>query len=148
MEKRIQVYKNWSTNFNLCQKRKNCFLNELDQIFPSKLTREIKSFKTFHSQQIETEIATRKASEICLDLINECLHNTVGGSADLTGSNNTKTKSLEVFSEVNRSGRYIHYGIREHGMAAIMNGMALHGGIIPYGVHFLPSQTTVEVQFV
>ena len=65
------------------------------------------------------------------------MSNTVGGSADLTGSNNTKTKTLQVFSKDNRSGRYIHYGIREHGMASIMNGMALHGGIIPYGGTFL-----------
>ena len=63
--------------------------------------------------------------------------NTVGGSADLTPSNNTKTKGLIEISAGNYNGRYIHYGIREHGMAAAMNGMALHGGIIPYGGTFL-----------
>ena len=136
--KNHKMFKDWSNQFEtLSEKKKTVFINELNQTFPSKLTRKIKSFKKEHSQQPQTDLATRKASEICLNLINECFNNTIGGSADLTGSNNTKTKSLEVFSEVNRSGRYIHYGIREHGMAAIMNGLALHGGIIPYGGTFL-----------
>ena len=133
-----QMFKDWSDRFqSLSENKKTAFLNELDQIFPSKLTRGIKRFKKLHSREINNDLATRKASEIGLELINDCFKNTVGGSADLTGSNNTKTKALEVFSEVNRSGRYIHYGIREHGMAAIMNGMALHGGVIPYGGTFL-----------
>src|SRR5439155_16811781 len=62
---------------------------------------------------------------------------TIGGSADLTGSNNTKTKALEPLTAANYAGRYIYYGIREFGMAAAMNGMALHGGVIPYGGTFL-----------
>jgi transketolase len=62
---------------------------------------------------------------------------TIGGSADLTGSNNTRTPDLGVFTADERKGRYIHYGIREHGMAAAMNGMALHGGVAPYGGTFL-----------
>ncbi len=137
-KKNAQEFKDWSDRFqSLSKKKKALFLNELDQTFPSKLANEIKNFKKLHSQELEQDLATRKASEICLDLINECFSNTVGGSADLTGSNNTKTKSLKVFSEVNRSGRYIHYGIREHGMAAIMNGMALHRGVIAYGGTFL-----------
>jgi transketolase len=69
--------------------------------------------------------------------VNPVLPETVGGSADLTGSNNTKTGDLGVFDTDNREGRFIHYGIREHGMAAAMNGMALHGGVIPYGGTFL-----------
>jgi transketolase len=80
---------------------------------------------------------TRKMSEKALDVINAELQNTIGGSADLTPSNNTKTKELLDITADNYSGRYIHYGIREHGMAAAMNGMALHGGIIPYGGTFL-----------
>ncbi len=137
-QKNHKVFKDWSDRFQcLSEKKKKTFINELDQIFPSKLTRGIKNFKKLYSQEIQVDLATRKASELCLDLINECFNNTIGGSADLTGSNNTKTKTLEVFSELNRSGRYIHYGIREHGMAAIMNGMSLHGGIIPYGGTFL-----------
>jgi len=83
------------------------------------------------------KVATRKASEIVLAAVNPVLPETAGGSADLTGSNLTLTKDLGIFGPDNRKGRYIHYGIREHGMAAAMNGLALHGGIRPYGGTFL-----------
>jgi len=82
-------------------------------------------------------VATRKASEMALEAINAAIPATVGGSADLTGSNNTKTKGLEPLTADNYAGRYIYYGIREFGMACAMNGMALHGGVIPYGGTFL-----------
>ena len=82
-------------------------------------------------------VATRKASEMALEAINVAIPATIGGSADLTGSNNTKTKALQPLTADNYGGRYIYYGIREFGMAAAMNGMALHGGIIPYGGTFL-----------
>jgi len=82
-------------------------------------------------------VATRKASEMALEAINTAIPATIGGSADLTGSNNTKTKALEPLTADNYAGRYIYYGIREFGMAAAMNGMALHGGVIPYGGTFL-----------
>jgi transketolase len=82
-------------------------------------------------------VATRKASEMALEAINAAFPATIGGSADLTGSNNTKTKALEPLTAENYAGRYIYYGIREFGMAAAMNGMALHGGVIPYGGTFL-----------
>ena len=82
-------------------------------------------------------VATRKASEMALEAINAAVPATIGGSADLTGSNNTKTKALEPLTADNYGGRYIYYGIREFGMAAAMNGMALHGGVIPYGGTFL-----------
>jgi transketolase len=82
-------------------------------------------------------VATRKGSELALDAINAVLPETVGGSADLTPSNNTKSKGLEDVAPGKWGGRFIHYGIREHGMAAAMNGMALHGGIIPYSGTFL-----------
>lgn len=82
-------------------------------------------------------VATRKASELALDAINPLVPETVGGSADLTGSNNTKSKGLEPVSAGKFGGRFIHYGIREHGMAAAMNGIALHGGFIPYSGTFL-----------
>jgi transketolase len=82
-------------------------------------------------------VATRKASEMALEAINAAIPATVGGSADLTGSNNTRTKALEPLTGDNYAGRYIHYGIREFGMSAAMNGMALHGGVIPYGGTFL-----------
>jgi transketolase len=82
-------------------------------------------------------VATRKASEMALEAINAAIPATIGGSADLTGSNNTRTKALEPLTAENYGGRYIYYGIREFGMAAAMNGMALHGGVIPYGGTFL-----------
>jgi transketolase len=82
-------------------------------------------------------VATRKASEMALEAINAAVPATIGGSADLTGSNNTKTKALEPLTADNYGGRYVYYGIREYGMAAAMNGMALHGGVIPYGGTFL-----------
>jgi len=82
-------------------------------------------------------VATRKASEMALEAINAAIPATIGGSADLTGSNNTKTKGQEPLTDENYAGRYIYYGIREFGMAAAMNGMALHGGVIPYGGTFL-----------
>ncbi len=85
----------------------------------------------------EKPAGTRKYSEKVLEVINGELTTTIGGSADLTPSNNTKTKNITAITPQDFSGRYIHYGIREHGMAAAMNGMALHGGVIPYGGTFL-----------
>jgi len=83
------------------------------------------------------KVATRKASEMALDIINPIVPETIGGSADLTGSNNTRSKDMQAIAADDFSGRFIHWGIREHGMAAAMNGMALHGGIIPYSGTFL-----------
>ena len=82
-------------------------------------------------------IATRNASQNALDVINAAVPETIGGSADLTGSNNTKSKDMKALTAADYGARYVYYGIREHGMAAAMNGMALHGGIIPYGGTFL-----------
>jgi transketolase len=82
-------------------------------------------------------VATRKASEDALEVINGLLPETLGGSADLTPSNNTKTSQMKSITPTDFSGRYMHYGIREHGMAAAMNGIALHGGLIPYSGGFL-----------
>ncbi len=83
------------------------------------------------------EIASRTACEFALESIIPAVPEMIGGSADLTGSNNTRTKSMKAMSASDYSGRFIHYGIREHGMAAAMNGMTLHGGIIPYSGTFL-----------
>jgi transketolase len=85
----------------------------------------------------QPKVATRKASEMALDVLTAAFPEMIGGSADLTGSNNTKTKSTKSLTKNDYSGRYVNYGIREFGMAAAMNGMALHGGIIPYGGTFL-----------
>jgi transketolase len=83
------------------------------------------------------KVATRKASEIALDVINATVPETIGGSADLTPSNNTFTKGLKDIKTGDYDGRYMHWGVREHGMGAAMNGIALHGGLIPYGGTFL-----------
>jgi transketolase len=83
------------------------------------------------------EVATRKSSEMALEVINGIVPETIGGSADLTGSNNTKTSQTQNISAGAYGNRYVHYGIREHGMAAAMSGMSLHGGVIPYGGTFL-----------
>ena len=83
------------------------------------------------------KVATRKASELALGALNPLLPETIGGSADLTGSNNTKAGGIAPLTAEDYSGRYIYYGIREFGMAAAMNGMALHGGVIPYGGTFM-----------
>ena len=82
-------------------------------------------------------IATRAASEFALESLIPALPEMIGGSADLTGSNNTRTKSMKAITAADFSGRFIHYGVREHGMAAAMNGMALHAGIVPYSGTFL-----------
>jgi len=91
------------------------------------------------NKQIETDepLATRKASELVLKTINSEIDTLVGGSADLTGSNNTKAGSMSVVTRDNFAGNYIHYGVREHAMAATMNGIALHKGLIPFGGTFL-----------
>ena len=83
------------------------------------------------------KVATRKSSEMALEVLTPLVPEMVGGSADLTGSNNTKTKVTTPYTPADYAGRYVYYGIREFGMAAAMNGMALHGGVIPYGGTFL-----------
>ncbi|HUX79934.1 MAG TPA: transketolase [Alphaproteobacteria bacterium] len=84
-----------------------------------------------------TSVASRQSSQMVLDVLSPELPELVGGSADLTGSNNTKAKDMVDVRPGDYMGRYIHYGVREHGMAAAMNGIALHGGLIPYGGTFL-----------
>ena len=93
-----------------------------------------------HKKQCSTERpgwATRKASGEALTVLTECIPELIGGSADLTGSVNTMTPSTLPVTPDDYSGRYLHYGVREHGMAAAMNGIALHGGFVPYGGTFL-----------
>jgi transketolase len=82
-------------------------------------------------------MATRQASQATIESVTQLFPNIIGGSADLSGSNNTKTNNSKVISSKKFNGNYIHYGVREHGMAAIMNGLALYGGLIPYGGTFL-----------
>ena len=111
---------------------KNYFLDQ-ENIY---IAEEIIKFKDYHFKE-KTFCATRKASELTLNLIVQYLENLIGGSADLTGSNNTKAQNMNLFNVNNFNGNYIHYGIREHAMAGVMNGIALHGGLKPYGGTFL-----------
>jgi transketolase len=103
---------------------------------PAKLAGAVRAVKKAASADAP-KLATRSASEKVLAAVNPILTETIGGSADLTGSNNTKTADLGVFGVEDRKGRYVYYGIREHGMAAAMNGMALHGGVRPYSGTFM-----------
>ncbi len=102
---------------------------------PKRLARAIAAHKQTLSETAP-KMATRKASEMALGVINPIMTETLGGSADLTGSNNTLTPDMGTFDTSNRKGRYLYFGVREHGMAAAMNGMALHGGVRPYGGTF------------
>jgi len=103
---------------------------------PAELEEALLAYKKKLADEKPT-MATRKASEAVLAVINGAIPETIGGSADLTGSNNTKTEQTVPVTPDDFSGRYIHWGVREHGMAAAMNGMALHGGLIPYSGGFL-----------
>ncbi|UIJ72744.1 transketolase [Aurantimonas sp. HBX-1] len=112
------------------------FLRRVRGDLPSGIGQAIHRWK----RQLNDErprIATRKASELALEVINEIVPETLGGSADLTGSNNTRTSGMQAIAPGDYAGRFIHYGIREHAMAAMMNGIALHGGFIPYSGTFL-----------
>jgi transketolase len=120
----------------LSSNRRDEFLRQMSGGAPKRLAATIRALKKQNSD-LAPKVATRKASEMVLEVVNPVMPETIGGSADLTGSNNTKTGDLGIFNPENRKGRYVHYGIREHGMAAAMNGMALHGGVRPYGGTFL-----------
>ncbi|WP_127902240.1 transketolase [Solirhodobacter olei] len=100
------------------------------------LNAALDAFKAEHSDRA-TKTATRQASELVLEVVNATFQNMIGGSADLTGSNNTRTSGMTAVAPGDFRGDYIHYGVREHGMAAAMNGIALHGGFRPYGGTFL-----------
>lgn len=127
--------KEWEANFakhGQCEEMRTALSGDYAKV----LAPAIRDYKqTLISEP--KKVATRKASEMALGVVNEVIGETIGGSADLTGSNNTKTKSLGVLDADNYAGRYLYYGIREHAMAAAMNGMALHGGVVPYGGTFM-----------
>lgn len=103
---------------------------------PDNFEATISAYKKKLSED-KPKVATRKASEMALEVINGIVPETIGGSADLTGSNNTKTSQTSNITPEDYGQRYVHYGIREHGMAAAMNGISLHGGLIPYSGTFL-----------
>jgi transketolase len=116
-------------------KRAKEFDDTINDVLPASLAPALVALKEKLSSE-KPSAGTRKMSEKALEVINGELQNTVGGSADLTPSNNTRSKGLVEVKPGDFNGRYIHYGIREHGMCAAMNGMALHGGVIPYGGTF------------
>ncbi len=126
---------NWEKNLQQNPK-KNRFLSYIDGIIPESYERKINTFVKQMKKEMP-KLATRQASQKTLEVINKSIPFTLGGSADLTGSNLTKTNGMKSISSRNFSGNYIHYGIREHAMGSIMNGVALHKGFIPYGGTFL-----------
>ncbi|MEZ5792878.1 MAG: transketolase [Nitratireductor sp.] len=132
-----QKYKEWEKRFQaLDPETRGEFERRMRGDMPAAFAEAMSAYKKKLAADKPT-LATRKSSENALEVINGALPETLGGSADLTGSNNTKTSQTQAFSSDDYSGRYIYYGIREHGMAAAMNGIALHGGLIPYGGTFL-----------
>jgi len=136
-ERGISEEKKWNSIYNKKDKK---IRDEINRIIKSKLPHgfdeHILSLKK-RIFDLKSAEASRKSSAFVLQNITKNLPELVGGSADLSGSNNTKTKYSTTIRPSNFNGNYIHYGVREHGMAGIMNGMALHGGIIPYGGTFL-----------
>ena len=112
------------------------FAATLSGMMPADLTKALNEHKKTLSAE-KPSMATRKSSEAALGVINAVVETTIGGSADLTGSNNTRTRDMVAIAPGDYAGRFIHYGIREHGMAAAMNGLALHGGFVPYSGTFL-----------
>ena len=112
------------------------FVRAIAGKLPEAVFEALADFRKEHVEKA-TKVATRKASEMALGVINAATDLTVGGSADLTHSNLTITKGMNRIAPSDFGGSYVHYGIREHGMAAAMNGIALHGGFIPYGGTFL-----------
>jgi transketolase len=134
-KKNAALYQDWLKKLN-SSNVKDEFLRLMDRELPKGWEVPLLALK---KQVIDDNIteATRKSSGRILNTLNETIPEMIGGSADLTGSNDTKTKSHFGITKEDFSGRYIYYGIREHAMAAIMNGMALHKGIIPYGGTFL-----------
>ena len=113
-----------------------CFEAAVAGDLPTDLPQTVAKSINKHIKQ-KKPLATRKASEFVLTAINDSATTLVGGSADLTGSNNTKAGNMSAVTRGNFSANYIHYGVREHAMAAAMNGIALHKGLIPYGGTFL-----------
>ena len=127
----------WNERFlNLSKSKQADFNRVMNLETPKKLSAAIKRLKKEISENMP-KMATRKSSQTALEVINPIMQETIGGSADLTGSNNTITKGMKWFDADNRDGRHVAYGIREHGMAAAMNGMVLHGGVRPYGGTFM-----------
>ncbi len=132
-----QLEKKWQENINkknskLKNKQKKDYINfDLDNLESLIEKEKTKYFET------KPSLATRQCSMSVIESISSLMPQLIGGSADLSGSNNTKTKKSKIINSKNFDGNYIHYGVREHGMSAVMNGLALYGKLIPYGGTFL-----------
>src|SRR5690606_13250668 len=125
----------WESRLN-ASAQKDEFVRRMSGQLPAGFAAAMAEYK----QKLATDqpkVASRKASQMALEVINKIVPETLGGSADLTGSNLTNTPETLPFQADSRTGRYMMYGIREHEMAAAMNGVALHGGLIPYGGTFM-----------
>ncbi len=121
------------TRWNRIYKRKK---NKIDKILKNNFNKSIKTEKIKATKE-RISLATRKSSELTLSALTKNSSTLIGGSADLAGSNNTKTKYHKIIKSNDFKGNYIHYGVREHAMCGIMNGLALHSKFIPYGGTFL-----------
>ena len=121
------------SNWNKIYKKKKVIINNL---LKNNFTKILKTEKQNTIKELKS-LATRKSSELTLNALTSITNNLIGGSADLAGSNNTKTKYHKIIKPGEFNGNYIHYGVREHAMSGIMNGLALHSNFIPYGGTFL-----------
>ena len=128
-------YKNWKNLVNLSNSKKE-FYDRLKCNLPDKIFLELKDYSKKLIKE-KPKNATRKSSQLTLEIINKNTDILIGGSADLTGSNLTLASSMKIIEPSDFQGNYIHYGVREHAMASIMNGISLYGGSIPYGGTFL-----------
>ena len=139
-ERGTEINDDWNAMIEAYKNNHPKQYNELSRRMSGNMPDDFDEIYSAFLDQCNTDnssMATRKASQVCLDFFVKELPELVGGSADLTPSNNTFSKSSSTFSNENPSGNHINYGVREFGMSAIMNGMVLHGGIKPYGATFL-----------
>ena len=130
-----ELFRSWTKKFENSPKR-NRFETFMSGTLSISYDKKLNSFIKQMKKEMP-KLATRQSSQKTLEIINQVIGNTIGGSADLTGSNLTKTSKMKTVSSSKVYGDYIHYGIREHAMGSIMNGIALHKGFIPYGGTFL-----------
>ena len=140
IERGTEINDDWNAMIEAYKNNHPKQYNELSRRMSGNMPDDFDQIYSAFLDQCNTDnssMATRKASQACLDFFVKELPELVGGSADLTPSNNTFSKSSSTFSNENPSGNHINYGVREFGMSAIMNGMVLHGGIKPYGATFL-----------
>ncbi|MAW17837.1 MAG: transketolase [Pelagibacteraceae bacterium] len=133
----IEQEKKWQETLS---KKNTSIKSELENTYTKSDLKELENLiKKEKSKYFESKpsMATRQCSSAAIESLSKMLPQLIGGSADLSGSNNTKTNNSKVINSKNFGGNYIHYGVREHGMAAVMNGLALHSSLIPYGGTFL-----------